>query len=77
MVSDQVFRIGYLQDEVMGVLRGANAPMTAGAVTVALGLPLWAVQAGLEAAMAADLVEFSPLGYSMRWIHLVGLKGIQ
>jgi len=65
-VVEQVYRIEFLRDKVVALLRHHGKGMTRGAIAHKLELPLWAVDAGLEAAMTGNLVEFiSPDGY---WI---------
>lgn len=63
---EQVYRIEFLRDKVVALLRQHGKGMTRGAIAVKLELPLWAVDSGLEAAATGDLVEFvSPDGF---WI---------
>lgn len=63
---EQVYRIEFLRDKVVALLRQHGKGMTRGALAAKLVLPLWAVDAGLEAAVTGELVEFiSPDGF---WI---------
>lgn len=62
-MGNQVYRIGYLRDMVLAFLRTKSEPVTAGAITVALDLPGWAVEAGLDAALAGQLVHFGSNGF--------------
>ena len=64
-MGEQVYRIEFLRDRVVALLQERKATLTAGAIAVALDLPFWAVQAGVEAALAADQVQFCTLGYSV------------
>jgi hypothetical protein len=74
-MCDQVYRIGDLRKKVVDALRKRNAPTTSGALCVELGLPLWAVAAGLDAAAVAGMVDFSsPLGY--RAVPVGGVAGV-
>lgn len=64
-MGEPVFRIDAVRDQVMVLLRSRGVPMTAGAVSVALELPLYAVQAGLESGREGGLFDFTPLGYRL------------
>lgn len=55
---EQVYRIGFLRDKVVAQLRATAVGASEGLLAQALALPGWAVNAGLEAAQAADMVEF-------------------
>lgn len=55
-MADQVYRVEELRRQIVDLLRGKSAPMKAGAIAMALGLPLWAVFAGLDSAVVAELV---------------------
>lgn len=73
-MAEQVFRIELLRDKVVGLLRKHGKGMTRGAIASKLELPLWAVDAGLEAAVTGDLVEFiSPDGF---WIKAHAPQGV-
>lgn len=73
-MAEQVYRIEFLRDKVVALLRSHGKGMTRGAIANKLELPLWAVDSGLEAAVTADLVEFiSPDGY---WIKAHAPQGI-
>lgn len=48
-MGETVYRIEALRDKVVGLLRSRSGPMTAGAIAVRLELPVWAMQAGLDA----------------------------
>lgn len=63
---DQVYRIGDLRDKVLLLLRKRAKAMTAGELTEVLGLPYWAVKAGVEAAQLAGLAVYVPgVGYEI------------
>lgn len=57
---DQVYRIGDLRDKVLLLLRKRAKAMTAGELTEVLGLPYWAVKAGVEAAQLSGLAVYVP-----------------
>lgn len=67
---DQVFRIGDLRDRVLALLHKQSTPMTAGAIARELGLPIWAVEAGLDAAFTGDLLSFNASGFYVPKVHL-------
>lgn len=72
-MAEGVYRIDALRDQVVALLRKEKSFLTRGAIAVRLDLPLWAVDSGLEAALAGDLVEFAAgQGY---WIK-VGTGGV-
>jgi hypothetical protein len=65
-MAEQVYRVELLQQKIVALLRKHGTGITPAAIAQKLDLPLWAVNAGLEAAMVGDLVEFvSPDSY---WI---------
>lgn len=60
MESQQIFETEKVLVEALAVLREAPGPMTTGAVCVALGYPLWAVDEALERAHQRELALFTP-----------------
>lgn len=63
---DQVYRIGSVRDKVLALLRTQARVMTAQALTEALGMPYWAVKAGVEAAQIGGLAVYVPgAGYEI------------
>lgn len=64
-MADQIFRVEELRLQVLGLLR-KQEPMKAGAICMALGVPLWATFSALESAVAAKLVVYVPgRGYEL------------
>ena len=59
-MGDQVYRLGALRKKVVDALRAKGAPMGMGALCDTLALPLWAVEAGLDAATLAGMVGQGP-----------------
>jgi DNA-binding transcriptional regulator LsrR (DeoR family) len=57
-MAEQVYRVELLQQKIVTLLRKHGTGMTPAAIAQKLELPQWAVNAGLEAAMKGDLVEF-------------------
>lgn len=63
---DQVYRIGSVRDKVLLLLRKRAKAMTAGELAEVLGLPYWAVKAGMEAAQLGGLAVYVPgVGYEI------------
>lgn len=69
-MGEPVYRIEAVRDQVMWLLRRRREPMTAGAISVALELPLYAVQAGLESGREGGLFDFTPAGYRAVFVAL-------
>lgn len=59
-MGHQVFEIEAVRKRVLDLLRKEGRTMAAGSIALALGLPLWAVTAGLDSARTAGLAEFAP-----------------
>lgn len=55
---DQVYEIEAVRKQCLDLLRKERRTLTAGEVAMALRLPLWAVQAGLDSARTARLAFF-------------------
>jgi len=64
-MGEQVYRVEDLRLQMLAVLR-RNQPMKAGAICMAMRVPLWAVFAAIESAVAAKLVTYVPgAGYEL------------
>lgn len=73
-MSDQVYRIGDLRDKVVAMLRKERAAVSAGAICLRLALPYWAVKAGIESAVAGNLIVYVPgEGYRIAGGQAVGV----
>jgi hypothetical protein len=72
-MAEGVYRIDALRDQVVALLRKEKTATSRAEIAAGTHLPLWAVDAGLEAALAGELVEFAAgQGY---WIK-VGPSGV-
>ena len=61
---EEIYRTEYLRDKVTGLLRTKRQALTKDAIAAELGLPLYAVEAGLMLAKDAGLAKFnSPDGW--------------
>ena len=64
-MADEVYRVEELRLKVLAELR-RNQPMKAGAICMALRVPLWATFAAIESAVKAELVTYVPgVGYEL------------
>jgi hypothetical protein len=62
-VGDTVYRIDSLRDRVVAALRKKTTHTTKGDLAVELKIPLYAVEAGLEAAIVGGLAIFAGGGF--------------
>lgn len=58
-MDQQVFEIEAVRKRCLDLLRKEDRTMTAGEVAMQMGLPLWAVNAGLDSARVARLARFT------------------
>lgn len=58
-MGHQVFEIEAVRKRCLDLLRKEARSMTAGQLAVELGLPFWAVDAGLDSARQAGLARFT------------------
>jgi hypothetical protein len=58
-MGHQVFEIEAVRKQVLDLLRKEGRTLTAGLIAYELGLPLWAVESGLESARVAGLASFT------------------
>lgn len=58
-MADAVYRIGDVRDKVLALLRKEGV-MTAGAISLKLGMPYWAAKSGIESGQAGGLIVFVP-----------------
>lgn len=64
-MADEVYRVEELRLKVLDELRRSQ-PMKAGALCLALKVPLWATFAAIESAVKAELVTYVPgVGYEL------------
>ncbi len=56
---DQVYEIETVRKKCLDLLRAEGRTLTAGEICMALQLPHWAVQAGLDSARLAGLARFT------------------
>jgi hypothetical protein len=57
-MADQVYQIGDVRDKVLALLHQERCAVKAGAICLRLGMPYWAVKAGIDAALAGGLVVY-------------------
>ena len=72
-MCEQVYRLGDLRKQVVDALRAYAKPLSVEALALKLKLPLWAAEAGLQAAAVAgmaDLVSLAPGDW--RWVAKAG-----
>lgn len=58
-MADVVYRLEYLRERILRCLRGQQAAVSTERIGVACGLPLWAVERGLESLAEHGLVVFA------------------
>lgn len=56
---DQVYEIETVRKQCLDLLRKEGRTLSAGEMCMALQLPMWAVQAGMDSARAARLATFT------------------
>lgn len=58
-MDQQVFEIEAVRKRCLDLLRKEDRTMPAGEIAMQLGLPLWAVNSGLDSARVAGLARFT------------------
>lgn len=56
---NQIFEIEAVRKKCLDLLRKEGRPMTTGEICLTLGLPFWAVQAGMDSARVGGLATFA------------------
>lgn len=65
-MDNQIYEIESVRKQCLDLLRKEGRTLTTGQICMALQLPMWAVQSGLDSALTARLARFTPgAGWSL------------